>query len=171
MLPRVLYPALHRCFRKAICLQVWHTPHLELMPTPAASRDLRPCKQESVEKCFSRCQVAKSPGERGCQSALRFLTPLSYPLPQPCAHWDCSKMFPRAFPKPLYCLSAVADDILSYTYLSARGNQRSLYFQLLSKYWPQNNKWVIAHASALELKLCCLKARVGAGNALTLPPP
>lgn len=59
----------------------------------------------------------------------------------------------------------------SHTYLSTRGNQRSLYFQSASKYWPQNNKWVIAHASALEPKLCCLKARAGAGNALTLPPP
>lgn len=127
VLSQVLYPALHRCFRKAICLQVCHTPHLQLMPTLAASTDLHHCKQESVEKCPSGCQVAKSPGERGCQSALSFLTPLNSPLPQSCARWGCSKMFPSTVFNSRWWHSQ------SYTYLSARGNQRSLHFQLISK--------------------------------------
>lgn len=58
---------LHQHFKKAICMQVCHTPHPELMPTLAVSGDLYHCQQESVEECPSRCQVAESRSEGGCQ--------------------------------------------------------------------------------------------------------
>lgn len=62
----------------------------------------------------------KSPSPRSCQSALSFLTPLNSPPPQPCVHWDCSKMLPRAFPEPFYCLPTVADDIPRVTLILAQ---------------------------------------------------
>lgn len=150
LLPQVLYPSSHQCFRKAVCLQVCHTPRLELMPTPAASADLGHCKQESAEKCPSCGQAAKSPGERGGQSALSFLTPLNSPLPQSCACWDCSKMFPRAFPEPLWCLSTVADDIPRATLILVQEAIRDHY---TSNLYPNIGLKITNRSSHMPLHL------------------
>lgn len=109
--PWVWDQGLYQCFRKTLCLQVRRTPHLELLPPLATSGDSCHCEQESMEKHSSHRQGAKSPSQRGCQPAVSFPTPLNSLPPQPCVGCNCSKMFPRAFPKPLHCLSTAADDI------------------------------------------------------------
>lgn len=171
LLPQVLYLALHQHFKKAVCLQVCHTPHPEPMPALAALGDLYRCQQESVEKCPSCCQVPKSPSERGCQWALSFLTLLSFPLSQSHACWHCSKMFPRAFPTALSCLSTAADDIPRVTLILA---QEAITDHYTSNWYPNIGLKITNGSLHTPLSLnwnCRLDAREGAGNALTLPPP